>query len=249
MTDTRNPSPLVSQIERVEAKPKKYSFDLRIHTPASLGYMALPGIDTAPALVRLAQAKGLDMIALTDFYSGAFIDRVVAAAAGSGMTVIPGVTIRTVLDACDDVVLTCLFPEGSGTAGIERFLEVVGVPQAEFGKDSYILNRPFAETMKVIDAFNGIAIPSRLDKTPAQFNVVPRLVEEFGFRVFDLAYPESAHFFKRRWPKEKFSLFSFSNAQALAQIGSRYARVKLAEPGFAGIASMAIRAEGLQAIK
>jgi hypothetical protein len=50
-----------------------------------------------------------------------------------------------------------------------------------------------------------------------------------------LAYPDSAQYFKKNWPKTKFNLFCFSNAHALAQVGSRMAKVKLAESGFAGI--------------
>jgi hypothetical protein len=47
--------------------------------------------------------------------------------------------------------------------------------------------------------------------------------------------------FKKRWPKLKFHLFTFSDANALAQIGSRNARVKLANPGFQGIREMVAR--------
>ena len=82
------------------------------------------------------------------------------------------------------------------------------------------------------------ALPSRLDKTPHRMSAIPLLVNQYGFRAFDLAYPDSARYFKAHWPKTKFQLFCFSNAHALAQVGSRMAKVKLAEGGFAGIRSI-----------
>jgi hypothetical protein len=48
-----------------KARQKSYVLDLRIHSPASLGYLSIEGIDTAPALVRLAKVKGLDIIAVS----------------------------------------------------------------------------------------------------------------------------------------------------------------------------------------
>ncbi len=64
---------LDQQIEKSRARPKSYVMDLRIHSPASLGYLGIEGLDTAPALVRLAQVKGINVIAVTDFYSGKFV--------------------------------------------------------------------------------------------------------------------------------------------------------------------------------
>jgi hypothetical protein len=80
-----------------------------------------------------------------------------------------------------------------------------------------------------------------MDKTPHRLAVVPVLVETFGFRAFDLAYADSARFFKTQWPKIKFHLFSFSNAHALAQVGSRIAKVKMPDPGFVGVKAMVAR--------
>jgi hypothetical protein len=54
---------------------------------------------------------------------------------------------------------------------------------------------------------------------------------------------DSAEYFKKNWPKVQFHLFTFSDANALAQIGSRTARVKLTAPGFQGIRQIAARQE------
>lgn len=220
---------------KAKSRLKSYVMDLRIHSPASLGYLGVEGLDTAPALVRLAKVKGLDVIGVTDFYSGKFIDRVVDAARGTPLTVVPGVVIRAVVEGCNDVILTCLFPECYSGARIEEFLREIQVPERAFGNRAYTVTVPLSEILRVVDAHQAVALPSRMDKTPYRLAAVPTLVEKYGFRAFDLAYADSIRFFKRRWPKEKFQLFSFSNANALAQVGSRIAKIKMPIPGFEGI--------------
>ncbi|RME57956.1 MAG: hypothetical protein D6780_07555, partial [Candidatus Dadabacteria bacterium] len=222
---------------------KKYKVDLRVHSPASLGYMAIKGIDTAPAIVRLARVKGLDVIAVTDFYSGRFIDSVKTASEESDLIIIPGVTIRGAIHNCNDVILTCLFPESYTSKDIEEFLLGIGVPESSFGDSKYLVTMPFERLLKAIEDSSGIAIPSKMDKTPYRMNAIPILVEDYGFRVFDLAYPDTEQFFKKRWPKLKFQLFTFSSASALAQVGSRSATVQMKAPGYEGLQEI-IRREG-----
>lgn len=234
---------LRQRIQKTSSKGKSYVMDLRIHSPASLGYLGIEGIDTAPAMVRLAKVKGLDVIAVTDFYSGDFIDRVADAAKGSSLTVIPGTVIRATLPVCNDVTLLCLFPEEGGGALIEQFLSSLGMPRESFGDPQFVVRRDFRSIMETVEAFNGVIVPSRMDKTPHQMGAISALVEDFGFRAFDLAYPDSSQYFKQRWPKITFQLFSFSNANALAQVGSRIAKVKMREAGFAGLRTLIAREE------
>jgi hypothetical protein len=219
-------------------KQRSYVMDLRIHSPVSLGYIAIDGIDTAPALVRLARVKGIDTIALTDFYSGEFIDRVSQAAKENGVTLIPGTVIRAQLGSCDDVVLSCLFPEEYTSAHLRAFLDQLGVPERARGDKNYLLKLPFADILRILHSHGGVALPSRMDKLPNRMAAIPELVEKYGFRTFDLAFADSVRFFKTRWPKMKFNLYSFSNAHALAQVGSRIAKVKMQEGGFAGLKAL-----------
>ncbi|NDC38669.1 MAG: hypothetical protein EBZ48_11535 [Proteobacteria bacterium] len=230
-----------SQVERVKIRQKSYLLDLRIHTPASLGYLSIGGIDTAPALVRLAKVKGLDIIALTDFYSAEFIDRVRDAAKDSPLTILPGVVLRCKVGICDDVSIAVLFPEHYSGVHVAQFLERIKVPAGARGDRRFLLKTPFREILAEIERSGGIALPSRLDKTPHRQSAIPVLVEEYGFRAFDLAYPDSARYFKKHWPKTKFNLFCFSNAHALAQVGSRMAKLKMSEGGFAGVRSVLTR--------
>ncbi|MDZ4784595.1 MAG: hypothetical protein SGJ02_00830 [bacterium] len=222
-------------------KKKSYVMDLRVHTPASVGYFGIEGIDTAPAMVSLAKVKKLDVIAVTDFYSGGFIDSVIAAAKGSSLTVIPGVNLRCTLGVCNDVILTCLFPESFTGRDVEAFLRNINVPVEASGRKEYIVSKPLQQIVSIIESSNGVVMPSRMDQTPHRLSAIPALINEFGFRTFDLAYPDSAQYFKKNWPKVKFNLFSFSNANSLAQLGTRTARVKMPEAGFDGVKAMTSR--------
>ena len=234
-------SPLRDKIEKSRSKKGNYVLDLKVNSPASMSYLGVEGLDSAPAIVRLSKVKGLDVIAITDLYSGEFIDRMKAAAEGSPLTVIPGVSLRCKVGACDEVILTCLFPETTTSGDIGSFLTTLDVPVTARGSVDYILTHTLDKVLHTLDSFRGIAIPSRIDKTPNRMSVLGELVETYGFRGFDLAYVDSQHVFKKRWPKIKFHLFSFSDANALAQIGSRIARVRLATPGFAGIKEIIAR--------
>ena len=232
---------LSSQIEKTKTRAKSYVLDLRVQSPASNTYLGVDGLDSAPAIVRLAKVKGLDVIAITDFYSAEFVDRMVEAAKTSPLTVIPGVSLRCKVRTCSEVILSCLFPETVTSADIESFLREIQVPSTARGDAEFVVPVSLDQVLHALSKFQGIAIPSRLDKTPHRSSVIPELVETYGFRAFDLAYADSASYFKKRWPKMKFQLFTFSDANALAQIGSRNVKVKLHNPGFAGIRELADR--------
>jgi hypothetical protein len=226
---------LSQRIEKSKTRQKSYVMDLRVQSPASMGYFGVEGLDSAPAIVRLAKVKGLDVIAITDFYSGEFIDRMVAAAKSSPLTVIPGVSVRCRVKTCSDVVISCLFPESITSDGIAAFLRELQVPEDARGNPDFVLTVSIDQLLHSLSSRNGIAIPSRLDKTPHRMSIIPELVETYGFRAFDLAYTDSSAYFKKRWPKLKFQLFTFSDANALAQIGSRNAKVTMPTPGFEGL--------------
>jgi hypothetical protein len=232
---------LSQQIEKSKTRQKSYVMDLRVQSPASMGYLGVEGLDSAPAIVRLAKVKGLDVIAITDFYSGEFIDRMVTAAKSSPLTVIPGVSVRCRVKTCSDVVISCLFPESITSQGISEFLRELQVPEDARGNPDYVITASIDQLLHSLASRSGVAIPSRLDKTPHRMSIIPELVETYGFRAFDLAYADSSAYFKKRWPKLKFQLFTFSDANALAQIGSRNAKVKMPTPGFEGLKDLISR--------
>lgn len=220
---------------------KKYSVDLRIHSPGTNGYFSTAGVETGAALVRLAKVKGIDIIGLTDYYNASYIDLVRDPAQQANLTVVPGFDLCCQVGDCRDVHAVALFPESFGSEDIYRVLSKLSVPKEMHGSREYCLPVPFREVLQVIEENQGVLIPSRIDKTPYRQGAIRALIEEFGFHAFDLAHPENTSFFSDHWPTGGFSFFSFSNANALAQVGSRVAKLKLEIPGFAGIKALVKR--------
>lgn len=239
---TKKAKALSARIEKSSStKGSNYVLDLKVNSPASLDYLSIDGLESAPAMVRLSKVKGLDVIAITDLYSGDFVDPLVTAAEGSRLTVIPGVSLRCSVGACNDVILSCLFPETTTTTEIKSFLADLDIPEDVAGNASYVVRHPLDMILHKLDERQAVTIPTRIDKTPHRLEALGDLVETYGFRAFDLAYSDTANTFKQRWPNLKFQLFSFSDAYGLAQIGSRSARVKMTSPGFAGVREIVAR--------
>jgi hypothetical protein len=229
---------LVNSNNDTIATDKNYVMDLRVHSPLALGWRGIEGVDSAPALVKLAKVKGIDVIALTDFYSGAFVDQLQEAARSSKLLIIPGFDMRCCIGACKDSEITCLLPENFSSEIITHLLKTIGIPEESFGDSTYQVEMNFTELVKIIEANGGVILPTRMDRTPIRRSVLPLLVEEFGFRTFDLAHTDSVNLFKEKWPNIDFNLFTFSNARVLAQIGSRTVTVPLPELGFAGVRNL-----------
>ncbi len=228
------------------AKPpktgRKYTIDLRIQSPGTKGYFSTGGVEPGPALVRLAKAKGLDLIAITDFYTASFVDIVQASAAKAKMGLLPGFSVCCKIGECREVFFVVLFPETFTSQDLYRVLEALNIPGAAYGDRDYILETPFAEVVGTVEKSGGIMIPSRLDKNPYRQFAIPVLVEKFGFRAFDLVHPENPEYFRERWPEGGFNFFSFSNANALAQVGNRVGKIKLISADFAGLKELCLRA-------
>ena len=233
---------LFNRVEKeVTEKRQSYVMDLRVHTPNSLGYRGIEGLDTAPALVRLARVKGIDVLGVTDYYSGDFIDRLRVAAQDSSLTVIPGVDLRLSVGNCDDVEMSCLFPENFSSEDIRTFLDELGVSATSSNENIFRVDLNIELVIKKVEGAQGVMLPSRMDRTPSRRSAIPILVEQYGFRTFDLAHADSAAIFEQQWPDITFNLFSFSNANALAQVGSRIAKVSLVNPTFADLKPVLMR--------
>jgi predicted secreted protein len=228
-------------LKKVAKTGKRYAFDLRVHSPGTDGYFSTDGVDSAQALVRLAKAKGLDMIGVTDHYNAAFVDVIREAAEGVKIKIIPGLDLRCRIGSCDEVYLVALFPEATPVSKLFAVLEALEVPESAFGKKGYCIEKPFRKVIEVVEGASGVMIPCHVDKTPyRQLAIVP-LVDEYGFNTFDLVHPEHNTYFRERWPSGGFTFLSFSNANSLAQVGTRIAKAKLTKPGFEGIAELVKR--------
>jgi hypothetical protein len=229
------------------AKPpkgsKKYTLDLRVHSPISEGYFSTGGVDPAAAMVRLAKSKGLDMIAITDYHSGDFVDLVKNEARETSVTVLPGIDLRCSVGNCSEVSLVALFPEEFTSESLNAVLQELGIPEVAKGRKTFTLREEMKKIIEIVESKGGVLIPTRLDKTPHRVIAVKELVEEYGFHAFDLVHPDNPEYFKEHWPSGEFTFLSSSNANALGQIGSRGMQLKLSSPGFMGLKSLVSRRE------
>ncbi|MFN8392632.1 MAG: hypothetical protein U0136_20230 [Bdellovibrionota bacterium] len=225
-------------------KGKRYLIDLRVHAPGTVGYFANGGIAAGPALIRLANVKGLHMIGLTEYYNASYLDQVRSALTPeSGLVVLPGVVICCEVGGCREVPILVLFPETVSSETIYGLLEALEVPRSAYGKKDYCLSMNFGKVLETIEAHGAIAIPSRVDKTPYRQLAIAELVDRYGMHAFDLAHPDSPDLFRDSWPNGGFTFFSFSSANALGQIGNRVGKVTLAQLGFEGLREIVKRRE------
>lgn len=223
-------------------KGKRYLIDLRVHTPGTVGYFASGGIEPGPALARLANVKGLNIIGLTDYYDASYVDAVRATSEHNPeLTILPGLCLRCQIGLCREAFLLVLFPESTPAAHIYKVLDELEVPKSAYGNREHCLSMDFGRVLETIERNGAVAIPSRVDKTPYRQLAIAELVDTYGFRTFDLAHPDSPDIFRDRWPEGGFTFFSFSNANALGQIGNRIGKVYLSQPGFAGIKELVQR--------
>ncbi|MCC6932624.1 MAG: hypothetical protein IT292_05150 [Deltaproteobacteria bacterium] len=231
-------------LAKVDKSAKRYVVDLRIHTPATDSYLATGGIEPNQALVRLAKAKGVDLLAVTDLYSAASVDEVKQAGQDMKITILPGVEIVCEMASCSDIPFVCLFPEYYGREEIERVLRLLDVPGEAEGHSNYLLRRDLRDVLRIVEGQGGLMIPSHVDKTPIRQLAIPSLVEDYGFHLFDLVYEDNVSYFKENWPNGGFTFSSFSNANSLAQVGTRLAKLRLKDATFAALKDITKRRDG-----
>lgn len=221
---------------------KNYKIDLRVLPPSNLGPFTIAGLSMAPTIIKLCKVKKIDVIGIIDKFQGEFVEKLKQISSNHPLTIITGLDLQVKVDKYEDIILTCFFDEDMDSSKIKEFLGLLNVNTSCYGKETYPTNLPLDLILEHIDAFDGFAIPSRIDKTPNRKCAIPFLVERYGFRTFELVYQEeSKAYFKKMWPKEKFNLFSFSNANALAQIGNRIEKIKLDTPNFSELKDFMIR--------
>lgn len=136
--------------------------DLHVHTPASKDYTG-PSI-TPEAFVAKALAKGLSGIAITDHNSGEWIDRIVAAAKDTGLTIFPGVEI-SVTGGKSGIHIIALLDCDATTKTIENLLANLKFAAKDYGNLEAI--SPFGPEAVVdeIHAAGGLAILAHADSS------------------------------------------------------------------------------------
>ena len=109
------------------------NLDLHVHTPASDNFTDRQA--TPEELVAHALAAGLYGIAITDYHSAAWVDRIGQAAQESGLLVFPGVELH----AARGKNLLAIFPPATQEAKVEAFLEQIGGSRSDRGSPEALL--------------------------------------------------------------------------------------------------------------
>ncbi len=221
-------------ISKPNKKWKEYNLDLRIHQPIVDSYFFSTFKDTYTAIVRLAKAKGLNAIAITDLYDLSCLDELKQIAEKEQIRIFPGFEFSCGLGACNDLQFIALFNEDTSAGEMNKIFSSLGVGNTLASKINLKIALPLDEIITTIEGYNGILIPTHIDKNPLRLDAVRVLIDKFGFHVFDLLHSEDLHYFRKNWPSGEFTFLTFSNSNSLSQVGSRISSVRLPSEGFYG---------------
>ncbi len=221
--------------------------DLHVHTPESTDHKEKH--ITADQIVKRAIGQDLAAIAITDHQTGAFIDKVKAAALGTGLIVFPGVEIM-----CSGgkfgIHLICLFDTDNDTAHVEQFLNTIKIYERR-GERTLCADLTPGGVADALMEYDSSAI-LLLAHSHSTKGVLGDMQGEQRTQVFDprrtclLAAETSAHNFtdaakKTRhnrvidvldgsdpnYCKRKLGVYQSSDAHTLEEIGSEYSYFKV----------------------
>ena len=132
--------------------------DLHVHSPASRCFKES---DVTPeAIVKQALDVGMDVIAITDHNSAAWIDRIQAAAQDTALTVFPGVEITVT----PGVHVIALFPTHRSGAHVEHLLSELGLGPDERGKSQALVTRyGIQEVVHIIKRHGALPVLAHID--------------------------------------------------------------------------------------
>ena len=133
--------------------------DLHVHTPASKCFFKKHSNVTPDEFVDYAIEQGIEVMAITDHNSAAWVDKIKKAAEGKNITIFPGVEIG----AKDGFHVVGIFDIDKDTTYIDDLLRAgLGYKAAELGK-SEIRPCDFEEVVEKILKYDGIPIIAHLD--------------------------------------------------------------------------------------
>ena len=142
--------------------------DLHFHTPGSKDDYQDTG--TAPeALVAKAKEMGLDGFAVTDHNTGAWIDKLKAAAKLAGIVVFPGVEV-TVMGGERNVHILAIFDPSKGTADVHDFLAQVSITEDKRGSTETLARGDVNEVIDTIAQLGGLPLLAHCDSSSGVTN-------------------------------------------------------------------------------
>ena len=224
-----------------------YNCDLHIHTCLS----PCAELDMLPrAIVETALGKKIDMIAVSDHNASANARFVMAAAAGTGLEVIPAMEITT----SEEVHLLALFRELEGLLQIQEVIDLhlSGENDEErFGVQAIVNQHGEVEgfnnqlligatdlsiddVIAYVHRLDGLAIAAHIDRE--SFSVLSQLgFIDDGWRLDALEISKRTGLEKGRLQYPELQHYPFvtsSDAHFIKDIGTSITKIMMARPGF-----------------
>jgi len=200
---------------------QQFSCDLHNHT--NLSPCADPDM-TPETLVAAAVARHIDMIAVTDHNSSGNVAAVIAAAAGTGLAVVPGMEVT----AREEVHVLALFDDHAALQQFET--HVFGDEQPR----SLIDPAPYrtADLITLIHRHGGLAVASHIDRD--LFSVLSRygrIPDSAAFDALEVSAACGIVRGRQRYPElARYAFITSSDAHSPADIGRARTTVILAAP-------------------
>ena len=132
--------------------------DLHIHTPASKDIADSWKTAAPEDLLRIAEEKSLDVIAITDHNTDEWCERMLAASANSTVTIFPGVEIST-----PQGHLLAIFDPSMSPGTIGDLLVRLGIERKNFGSLDVVTEKSLLESCGEITRSGGVAIAAHID--------------------------------------------------------------------------------------
>ncbi len=228
-----------------------YKADLHIHTILS----PCADLSMGPRdIVRKAVENGIEIIAITDHNSCENVRAVTEAAAGTGVTVIPGMEIHT----REEAHIICLFSSIDAAEECQKIIYdhlAAGDNDPEWFGRQYVVdaeeniirechkmlamptNLGVRELFSLVNDFGGFAYPAHIDRKSNSLLVTLGFIpHDLPVHALEIAKPfEQAAQELRYLKNSSFSIIRSSDAHYIEQFGEKFTYFKLQQPTLAEI--------------
>lgn len=134
-----------------------YKADFHTHTPGSADFKEK---SVSPEdIIEVADRVGLELLAITDHNTAAWVDRIRAASKGKGVTIVPGAEITT-----PEGHILALFDIDCEVTKIEDLLVRIGIPRNQHGREEAISTSHAEEIIREIQKAGGLSIAAHANE-------------------------------------------------------------------------------------
>ena len=125
-----------------------------------------------------------------------------------------------------NIYLLAYFPENTPRAEMDRILDEWKIPDTAKGDCHYRMETGIDGVISDVRRYGGIIISGHADKDNTRKRAIPVLINDYGIRLFDFKYSDTAEEIQQRLSCTICG-FTFSDSHRIADIGSRYSQIDL----------------------